>query len=171
MHAPSKILVPVDFSQSSREALEYAAELGARLGAEVDVLHVWRPPNVVGSKEGIVAEFTQSDAGHLMMEWLVEFDLRGDVATHGRLAATVRSDVSETIVEVAETGAYDLVVMATHGRHGLSLLFRGSVAAKVASRAPCPVVTLRAVDDEAIVPAVEETPEDLRTTGVWNRFS
>ena len=34
MHSPSKILVPVDFTDSSRAALEYAATLGARFGAE-----------------------------------------------------------------------------------------------------------------------------------------
>ncbi len=41
MISANKILVPFDFSDEAREALTYAAELGARLGAEVDVLHVW----------------------------------------------------------------------------------------------------------------------------------
>jgi universal stress protein A len=148
MHSPSKILVPVDFSDSSREALEYAATLGARFGAEVDVLHVWRPPHGASRAPDLLSEFARSDAGHKMMEWLASFELRSDFEPHGRLATGARGDVPDAIVNVAESGDYDLVVMATHGRHGLSLLLRSSVAEAVVRRAACPVVTVRAAGDD-----------------------
>jgi nucleotide-binding universal stress UspA family protein len=166
MHSPSKILVPVDFTDSSRAALEYAATLGARLGAEIDVLHVWQPPRAAGSEEELLVEFERSDAGHKMMEWLVSLELRSDVEPHGRLATGVRSGVPDAIVAAAESGAYDLVVMATHGRQGLSLLFRSSVTEKVVSRAPCPVVTLRATEQDGLPGAGDRG--DLAVTGAWS---
>jgi len=144
MHAPSKILVPVDFSDSSRAALEYAEALGARFGAEVDVLHVWKPSGRADSKDDLLGEFARSEAGRTMIDWLVSFELRSDVEAHARLATGVRSDVPDAIVATVQSGGYDLVVMATHGRRGMSLLLRSSVTEKVVSRAPCPVVTLRA---------------------------
>jgi universal stress protein A len=147
MHTPSRILVPVDFTESSRAALEYAALLGSRLGAEVDMLHVWRPEHAA-SKEEVLSEFMQSDAGHDMMEWLASCEVRGDVVTHGRIAEGAHSQIPDAIVEVVESCAYDLVVMATHGRQGLSLLLRGSVTEKVVRRAPCPVITIRAPDGD-----------------------
>src|SRR5262245_60965743 len=47
------------------------------------------------------------------------------------------------IVEVARAEQADLIVMATHGRTGLSHLFMGSVAERVVRAAPCPVLTIR----------------------------
>jgi len=97
MLMPSKILVPVDFSGSSRAALEYAAVLGSRFGADVDVLHVWHPSHRGESKEELLDEFSRSDEGKKMMEWLASFELRGDVAAHGCLVPGVRRDVPDVL--------------------------------------------------------------------------
>jgi nucleotide-binding universal stress UspA family protein len=167
MNSPSKILVPVDFSESSWAALEYAATLGARLGAEIDVLHVWQPPRAADAEDELLVEFRRSDAGQKMMEWLVSFERSSDIEPHGRLATGFRSDVPDAIVATAESGAYDLVVMGTHGRRGLSLRFRSSVTEKVVSRAPCPVITLRATEQDGLPGAQDRG--DLAATDalVW----
>jgi nucleotide-binding universal stress UspA family protein len=162
MHSPNKILVPVDFTASSRTALEYAATLGARFGAEVDVLHVWRPPHVTSTKQELLADFVQTDEGHKMMEWLASFELRSDVEAHGRLAPGARGDVPEAIVGTATSGAYDLVVMATHGHHHF---LRESVTENVIRRSPCPVLTVPATED--IVP-VEPPDPDLDARNIWS---
>jgi nucleotide-binding universal stress UspA family protein len=49
----------------------------------------------------------------------------------------------EVIVETAKARKADLIVMATHGRGGLSHLLMGSVTEKVVRSAPCPVLTIR----------------------------
>jgi len=162
MHSPSKILVPVDFTASSRSALEYAATLGARFGAEVDVLYVWRPPHVTTTKQELLADFAQTDEGHQMMEWLASFELRSDVEAHGRIAPGARGDVPAAIIETAQSGAYDLVVMATHGHYHF---LRGSVTENVIRNAPCPVLTVPATDD--IAPA-EPAGVDLDARNVWS---
>lgn len=148
MQPPHKILVPVDFTESSRSALELAATLGSRLGATVDMLHVWPVQREPGSRQELLLDFVRSDPGHTMMEWLASCEQRGDLDAHGRVATGERGAITDTIVETVKTGDYDLVVMATHGRQGLSLLLRGSVADEVVKRAPCPVLTVRAADEE-----------------------
>ena len=54
-----------------------------------------------------------------------------------------------TIVETAEAEHVDLLVMATHGRTGLSHLLIGSVAERVVRTAPCPVLTIRPPAEKA----------------------
>lgn len=163
MNSPSRILVPVDFSESSRTALEYAAMIGARFNAEVEVLHVWPPHGDSSSKADMLSEFVKSEPGRKMMEWLAAFDLRGDVETRGRLAPGGPRDVSDAILEVVEGGDYDLVVMATHGHEGLLHLLKGSVVEKIVKRAPCPVLTVRAPE-----PVTADPPlDDLKGTGAW----
>lgn len=167
MHVPSKILVPVDFSESSRAALDYAAVLAERLGAELDVLHVWRPEAVPSSSVELLSDFAQSDPGHKMIEWLTACDERTFVTTHGRIAAADRAEVPDAIVDVVESGAYDLIVMGA-SQHGLlTHLFKGSTAEKVRQRAPCPVVTVRAPDDD--VQSIPPAENDV--TVPWNWLS
>jgi nucleotide-binding universal stress UspA family protein len=64
-------------------------------------------------------------------------------------ATVVTGEPSQAIVEHAKTGAFDLIVMSTQGRTGLTHLFLGSVAERVLRSAPCPVLTVRAVTSPA----------------------
>jgi nucleotide-binding universal stress UspA family protein len=52
---------------------------------------------------------------------------------------TIMGDLSNEIVRIAKIGGYNLIVMSTHGRTGLSRLLMGSVAERVIRHAPCPV--------------------------------
>ena len=151
----SKILVPSDFSEASREALDYAVQLGTRLGAEVDVIHVWEPPHSTDSRSDLLTEFVRSDAGHKMLDILGGLEERSLVEAHGRVAPGARRDVPDAIVDAVESGHYDLVVMATHGRDRFSLVLRRGVADEVIRRAGCPVVTVRAPEPP---PAAAEPP-------------
>jgi universal stress protein A len=146
MESISRILVPVDFSSCSRAALEYAAFLASRLGAAIDVLHVWEPPTFFsadvmiteGDRERTLAEFVRSHAGQRMEELLASIERLG-VRVRGRLATGSPVD---TIVASASDG-YDVIVIGTHGHTGLRHLIAGNVTEKVVRRAPCPVVTVR----------------------------
>ncbi len=55
------------------------------------------------------------------------------------------------IIQIAESGRFDLIVMATHGRMMLSRFFLGSVTENVIRRAPCPVLAIRAKVAETIL--------------------
>lgn len=161
MNPVKRILVPVDFSPCSKAALEHASFLAHRLGAELEVLHVWEPPTYVtpemvvhmpGEKSRTLAEFVRTQSGQAMEALLASIE-RDGLVVHGRLETGA---VVETILRAAREN--DLVVMGTHGRTGLSHLLLGSVAEKVVRRSPCPVLTVREPLDET-APAVETDDE------------
>ena len=152
MNAISRILVPVDFSDWSRSALTLAVGLASRFGAEVDVFHVFElpppyVPNIMlqgqGGPSGTVHQVMRREA----KEELAEF-LREAVTAEKAGALEVRGytrcgEPVEAIIRRATIGHYDLVVMGTRGRSGLSRMFMGSVAEAVVRGAPGPVLTFR----------------------------
>jgi universal stress protein A len=126
MYLLRRILVPVDFSQGSRSALEYAVFLSRRFGARVDVLHVWQPNQPVWT-----------DAGRLLKDLLSPFEA-DSIDLHPRLES---GKPLPTILEIA-ADSYDLVVMGTHGRTGMAHLLHRSMTEAVVRKSPCPVVTV-----------------------------
>jgi nucleotide-binding universal stress UspA family protein len=148
MPTVTRILVPIDFSPSARAALQYAGFLADKLGASVEVLHVFEPPGYVGPDTLALLPIT---AGH--HEWgETKADVERQVeqfladTSGGPATRTVRVEAgepSDAILRVAAEDRADLVVMGTHGRTGLSRLLIGSVAEAVLRRASCPVLTLR----------------------------
>ena len=142
-----KILVPVDFSESSRVALKHAIHFGNKLGARgVDVLHVWVPPKFLDpetklkqeEKEETLVDFVQSQAGQSMKEFLSEMEDSGQFEVRGRLESGQPDD---TILQVAAAEHYDLIIMGTLGKTGSAKL--GSIAQRVVRNANCPVLTIR----------------------------
>lgn len=148
-----KILVPVDFSPSSRLALDHALVLAERFGARVHVFHAWdlpgylRPDLTVWSGEvsQSLAEHARADAEKSMIGFLEDAGIASrDDVTHEVVSGTPFT----AVLEKARDGAFDLVVMGTHGRTGLSHLVMGSVAENVVRRATCPVLTVRAPESK-----------------------
>lgn len=142
-----KILVPVDFSECSRAALESAVALAERFEASIDVLHVWEPPHLVGP-EFLIRE--RGEEGHPLRDIALErahqeMD-RFLSPFPNRETFHVRYESGKpfkTITALARDEHYDAIVMGTHGRSGLPHMLIGSVAEKVVRTAACPVVTVR----------------------------
>jgi nucleotide-binding universal stress UspA family protein len=148
MESFERILVPVDFGPPSRAALEQAAYLARRLGARIDVLHVWQPlpPTWTPIGPPLVLDdplpmFERSKAGQAMKELLSQLEWEFGLDCRGRLES---GNPSSCILRVAEEEGYDLIVMGTHGRTGMSHLLLGSISSTVVRKAPCPVLTVRA---------------------------
>jgi universal stress protein A len=139
-----RILVPVDFSETSKRALEYANFFAQRFDAKLDVLHVWRPSEYAGDE---MVVFTRSQPELTLSTFLrnhADQQLTGflqGVAHSNRMLES--GEPGQVIATVAGEGGYDLVIMGTHGRTGLSHVMMGSVAEKVVRLAPCPVLTYR----------------------------
>jgi nucleotide-binding universal stress UspA family protein len=163
MKAISKILVPVDFSTCSKHALEYAVELAERYtGSTIDVLHVWEPPHYIPASAPVTTNGTTTTLeGAARVQSLKDMEsLIAEHETRGIVKFTRLHECGEhvpSILEAARRGKYDLIVMGTHGRTGLSHDYLGSVAEKVVRRAPCPVLTIR----ERKTAPVEPTPKTL----------
>lgn len=142
-----KILCAVDFSRSSRVALEDAAQLANRFGAELTILHVREPP--LPPDEAVLSEPARAEADRREVQgkldtWRTEAERIAErpvqtVLAHGAAAIEV--------VTVARNDGFDLVVTGTHSRKGLRHLLLGSVAERIVREAPCTVLVARAERD------------------------
>jgi nucleotide-binding universal stress UspA family protein len=145
--AINRILVPVDFSAHSERALRVATTFAARFGAQLELLHIVEDPFVSGAWS---AEAFVPNIPELMNDLIADARrrieaLRAIATGEGVLVETtvLTGEPVRTIVDQAATGGFDLIVMGTHGRTGLSHVFIGSVAERVVRKAPCPVLTVR----------------------------
>jgi nucleotide-binding universal stress UspA family protein len=141
---PKTILLPVDLGEGSDEALDYAVELARALDARVHLLHVVGIPAMGVPEMGITYNAT-------MMDGMMADDLHAlerMIAKHKDACdlgePMVKSgDPRDAINEAAKELGADLIVMATHGRHGISRVLLGSVTESVVRTAPCPVLTVK----------------------------
>lgn len=149
MFSLSRILVPVDFSQNSGDALRYAVFLAERFDASIDVLHVWVPPPHVRPELLTPLLSSEERKGETQARLHTQEEMQGFLLSlgldeHPRIRPRYDTGKpAETIVSNTAERAYDLIVMGTHGRTGLSRVMLGSVAEYVVRHATCPVLTIR----------------------------
>jgi len=131
------ILCPVDFDENSMVALNHAKYLAAEMDATLHVLHVVPLTPTVG--EIVHRSQSGGDApAYDRLRGIAERELDGvKHEIHLRFASA--SEIPKSIVAAADELHADLLVMATHGRSGLSHVFLGSVAEAVCATrvAPC----------------------------------
>jgi nucleotide-binding universal stress UspA family protein len=138
-------LVPVDFSEHSRAALDFATQLARRLSANLHLVHVLQPPTYAAAYGAAVPPMI--DLAQLREP--IQRSLGEIVEELSDLPGTVTSEVVEganialSLQEAASKADADLIVMGTHGRTGLAHVFLGSVAERTLRHAPCPVLTVR----------------------------
>ena len=141
MNPPKNILVPVDFSEVSTHALDYAQTVAKALGASVHVLHVLLD---LRSQDWSV-ELPEMALGGLLESCQTYAQQRLDalaVDAPGERVVAIGQPFSE-IIRYAESHGVDLIVMGTHGLGAIEHMLLGSVAEKVVRKAPCPVLTVR----------------------------
>jgi universal stress protein A len=141
----TKILVPTDFSEHAAVALETAIDVAARYGASITLVNVFEP--VVYSfpeASGFYANLNLPDAIEDISKAL-EKDKQTAIAAGAKNVTTsqLHGHPPSEITDFAKSGGFDLIVMGTHGRRGLSHLMIGSVAERVVRVAPCAVLTVR----------------------------
>jgi nucleotide-binding universal stress UspA family protein len=143
------ILVPIDFSEYSDHALDYAIPFASKLQARLTLLHV-------------IEVFPVSDTEAVMLppDYFLELEVSANrqmrsylerVTTAGLKGevAVVHGTPFQVITETAKERQIDLIIMGTHGRTGLRHLWLGSVAERVVRLAPCPVLVVRTPADTA----------------------
>ena len=158
IYDPKKILVPVDFSRLSIEALRVGLEIAQLRNIDVTPLHVAKEPEehiphrVYGEQiipilgEGVAPAIPFSktlDGIRMNLEKRIVFMLKDLSARQNIKPVVFFGDPIQEILHVAVSGDFDLIVMGTHGRVGLNRFLLGSVAEQVIRRAPCPVFVIR----------------------------
>lgn len=136
-----RVLCPVDFSHFSHAALPLASNLCREFGATAILAHVvdsrmdypdWTA-QVALNNSANVAKSAEKDIAKVAAE-LTGFPVEQNVSV---------GIPYRTLVDLANSENIDLIVMPTHGRHGLSHALLGSVAEKMVRYASCPVLTVR----------------------------
>ena len=140
------ILLPIDGSERSREALDFAVETFPE--SEITAYHVVTGGSGdLGAFAGMTGDLPDEEAiMESSKEILKSARRRGD--EHGIPVETARGRgrPDKLILDQAETGDYDLVIIGSHGRDGLARVLLGSVAEKVVRRSPIPVLVYRPGD-------------------------
>lgn len=150
-----KILVPIDFSDCSKKALEYAIPFAKQFGAELKLLHVVE-------RYPAVPEMAPYDCENIEDATRELEKLRKSLGNSVRCSFFVRKGSPQPeIATAARDFDADLIIISTHGRTGLARVFLGSTTEKVVRSAPCPVLIVRECEREFVPDrATPSTPYD-----------
>lgn len=135
------ILVPLDVSDEARQVLERGQDLAQRYGARLTLLHVVEPViidtsyDLIGPLPVEIDEPLLQRGQDFLQQIVREFRLEAETVVE-------LGPVKGTILEYARENRVDLIVIGTHGRHGVKLLL-GSTANAVLHGTPCDVHAVR----------------------------
>jgi nucleotide-binding universal stress UspA family protein len=139
---PINILVPVDFSRPSGQALQVAAAFARQYGGRITLVTVIEPDPFHVFETNLLAVRRKTLERRLKTE-LSEFGHK--LVGKGQVEAVLvrNGKPFEEIVKVAGATKTDLIIIATHGHTGLKHMLLGSTAERVIRYAPCAVLTVR----------------------------
>jgi nucleotide-binding universal stress UspA family protein len=139
---PSRILVPVDFSEAAGRAVEVAAALALTVGARLQLLHAeaLEVPAYFTHDQMKTLERERTLARSRADDFLADFARKHGAADFS--TSIIEGLPTATILRAARES--DLVVMGTHGRRGPARWWLGSVAERVIHESPVPVLVVRA---------------------------
>ena len=142
----AKIVVGIDGSQQSRDALAWALEEARLRKAELLAVHAWEPPVTIagpGPAPGfdLVGILPQvQEAGERLVQAVVA-EVVGDDSDVPVEPVAIEGPPAEVLVDAA--GDAEMLVVGSRGRGGFTALLLGSVSQQVAHHAPCPVLIHR----------------------------
>ena len=147
-----RILVPIDFSEHSKNALKYAIPFAQKFNASIDLIYVVEPTIYP-------ADFSFGQIGFPNVE--EELRTRGS----NELENLMKKEIADKVVsrKIVRTGKpfyeinqyaleenISLIIIATHGHSGMEHILFGSTAEKVVRKAPCPVLVVRSGEHEFV---------------------
>ena len=138
------ILVPVDCSDCSKKALQYAVPLANQHQASVTLLYVITTPSYNTGEYGeINYALLETEMRATAEEKLNALSDKEFASSTNRQCVVRTGSASAEIIALAKSMPADLIVISTHGRSGIKHVLLGSVAEDVVRRAPCPVLVVR----------------------------
>lgn len=140
-----KTLVPIDFSDYSKNSLKYAVNFAEKFNSEIILLYVVEP----------ILYPTDLTLGQIVLP-TVDIDLEArareelnklvklEIKPEQKVKTLIKS--GKPYIEIIETSKeedVDLIIISTHGHSGIEQVLFGSTTDKVVRKAPCPVLTVR----------------------------
>ena len=141
----TRILAPIDFSETAAAALKYALALADAFQARVHLLHVVEDPverHWAAEIAMLVSSNFETEARQRSDAELAQLLTRAEREQYGAVLVTEIGSPFANIVKYARREDIDLIVMGTHGRGRVAHMLIGSVAENVVRKAPCPVLTI-----------------------------
>ena len=141
MFKPKRLLVPVDFTDESSLALDWAIMLAKNVpGASITLCHVLGQTITPVGPEAMVFDRFENEkrmAEAKLQQWqqLIPAEVISNIMI-------VQGRHAPKIVDAAQKDRSDLILLTTHGRRGLSRMLRGSVSEEVVRESLCPVLVL-----------------------------
>jgi nucleotide-binding universal stress UspA family protein len=163
------ILCPIDFSEFSVKAYDYAQSFAQHYKAELLVQHVLYslPAFYTDAAYEEICRKLRTDA----LRKLREFAKRHTRARVQPQCVVQEGIATDLILSFAEAKAVNLIVMGTHGLRGLDRLMLGSVTEKVLRKARCPVLAVRQPAHDFASPGKDPDPVNIRKILLGMDFS
>lgn len=138
------VVVPIDFSSSSDAAIQTALEI-AKQPSDVHVVHVALIPDAIPYGGEVIGTAEPARWLEFAREHLADY-LKSRPQFAGVTSKVLEGDAAAQIAAFATESHADLIVMPSHGYHGVKRFLLGSVAELVLRHAPCEVLILRRQD-------------------------
>lgn len=135
-----KILVPTDFSQYAKNALDYAIHIANVFNSEITLLHTYHPKRTTGmliSLEKYLKEDAEQDMAKLIAEIKPKLLSKAPI-----VKKIIRGEAISQISDMADKSEYDLIVMGTQGTTGLKEIFIGSTTKGVLKKSETAVLAI-----------------------------
>lgn len=134
-----KIVVAIDGSPFSDAAIAAAGGLAAKLGADVEVLHV-HEHDLIPSKAGMSPDLETPDEARAVVAAAIERLNTNGVTAHGHVLQASTRDVPRKIIEFTDESGADLIIVGRRGLSSLTGMLVGSVSNKLIHAATVPVM-------------------------------
>jgi len=144
------LLLPTDGSPLSARAIDQGVALARQLGAKVSMITVLEPLRAFNASSELLADVRESfeknsrEAADRTLQ--AAADQAAALGVQASTTVVTGSQPYRQIIDAAAKGGCDLIVMASHGRRGVSGLLVGSVTQKVLTHSSIPVLVIRGED-------------------------
>lgn len=150
----NRIVVPIDFSDYSKEAFRYALDFARTFDASLLLIYVVEPvvyPSDFSFGQVALPSMDQELRDHSLEQ--LQKMIQNEVPEGIDATSMVRSGKPFVeIIKVAKETEADLIIIATHGHSGIEHVLFGSTAEKVVRKAPCAVLSIRSSDRTFVMP-------------------
>jgi len=149
-----RILVPIDFGDTTVAVLQHAAAFAREHKATITLLHVVKPDDSEGRRDLSSITDDPVESGERQLRQLVDVIWGEEISTD--VVVAIGKPHMQIVNEARETGA-DMIIMASHGPVGAWGLIRRSTTTKVIRQAPCPVLVVQPFERGLMQDAGAET--------------
>lgn len=144
-----RILVPVDGSPTSDNALHAALNMARQCGGHVRLVHVLNEMAYLASFEAAAEVYPSAQrAAERIIASSAKAARAADVEPETALIDTPGQSLGEAVAREATNWCADLIAVGTHGRRGVGRALLGSGAEQIIRTAPVPVLVVRSADEE-----------------------